>query len=97
MSVLKEEVMALLEAIQFARAKGWGKVIFESDYSTLVNALSTQPHGASEFYAIVSVIKNQLSINFNFEVKFIRWQASMASHQVFEYSPTCIEPFLHDI
>jgi len=71
-SDLEEEVTAFLEAIRFVHAKGWDQVIFESDSSTLVNALSTQPHGASEFYVIVSVIKKQLSINSNFEVKFIR-------------------------
>jgi len=61
--------MSLLEAIRFAH-----------DSSTLVKALSTQRHEASEFYAIVYAIKNQLSLNCNFIVKFIRQQTNMTIH-----------------
>ena len=90
--------VALLEAIHFADVNIWNRVVFESDSSTLVQALSSPSHGDSEFYAIVSSIIYQLSLHSNFEVKFVRRQANMvaltlaraacswASHRIFLFS-----------
>jgi len=49
MTVLEGEAVALLEALHFADANRWDRVVFESDSSTLVQALSSLGHGDSEF------------------------------------------------
>jgi len=41
MTVLEGEAVALLEALHFADANRWDRVDFESDSSTLVQALSS--------------------------------------------------------
>jgi len=71
-SVLEGEAMAVLEAIRFVSSKGWHNVIFESDSCNLVNSLSSQCSGVSEFYILLSVINDQLFIHSNFRLKFIR-------------------------
>jgi len=45
MTVLEGEAVALLEALYFAYANIWDQVMFESDSSTLVQALSSPGHG----------------------------------------------------
>lgn len=70
----------MLEALYFADANKWDPIIFESDSSTLVQALSSPGHGNSEFYAIVSSIIYQLSLHSNFDVKFVRRQANTVAH-----------------
>ena len=106
MTVLEGEAIALLEALHFVDANRWDMVVFESDLSTLEQALSSPGHGDSEFYAIVSSINYQLSLHSNFKVKFIRRQANMAahtlaraacswaSHRIFYSYPSCIEHYL---
>ena len=106
MTVLEGEAVALLEALHFADANRWDRVVFESDSSTLVQALSSPCQGDSEFYAIVSSIIYQLSLHSNFEVKFVRRQANMvahslaraacswASHRIFDSYPSCIEHWM---
>jgi ribonuclease HI len=103
MTVLEGEAVALLETLHFADANRWDQVVFESDSSTLVQALSSPGHGDSEFYAIVSSIIYQLSLHSNFEMKFVRRQANMvvhslarttcswASHGIFDSYPSYIE------
>jgi len=80
MTVLEREAVALLEALHFADANRWEGVVFESDSSTLVQALSSLGHGDSEFYVIVSSIIYQLYLHSNFEVRFVRRQANMVAH-----------------
>jgi ribonuclease HI len=80
MTVLEGKAVALLEALHFADANRWDRVVFESDSSTLVQALSSPGRGDSEFYAIVSSIIYLLSLHSNFEVKFVRRQANMVAH-----------------
>jgi len=106
MTVLEGEAVALLEALHFADANRWDRVVFKSDSSTLVQALLSQGHSDSEFYAIVSSIIYQLSLHSNFKVKFVRRQANMvahilaraacswASHRIFGSYPSCIEHWL---
>jgi hypothetical protein len=103
---LEGEAVALLDAIHFAVGNRWDRVVFESDSATLVEALPSPGHGDSEFYAIVSSIIFQLSLDSNFEVKFVRRQANMvahslaraacswASHRIFDSYPSCIEHWL---
>jgi len=103
MTVLEGEAVALLEAIHSAETNRWNRVVFESDSSTLVLALSFPGNGDSEFYIIVSNIIYQLSLHSNFEVKFVRRQANMVahtltkttcswvSHRIFYSYPSCIE------
>jgi len=105
-TVLEGEAVVLLEALHFADANRWDWVVFETDSSTLVQALSSPGHGDLEFYAIVSSIIYQLSLHSNFEVKFVRRQANMvahtlaravcswASHHIFYSYPSCIEHWL---
>jgi len=80
MTVLEGETIALLDAIHFADVKRLNQVVFESDLATLVQALSFPSHDDSEFYDIVSSIIYQLSLHFNFEVKFVRRQMNMVAH-----------------
>jgi len=80
MTILEKEAVALLEALHFADANRWNRVVFESDSSTIVQALSSLNHGDSELYANVSSIIYQLSLHSNFEVKFVRRQANMVAH-----------------
>jgi len=106
MTVLEGEAVALLEALHFADANRWDRVVFESDSSTLVQALSSPGHGDSEFYDIVSSISYQLSLHSNFKVKFVRRQTNMVahtldraacswvSHRIFYSYPSCIEHWL---
>jgi len=106
MTVLEGEALALLKALHFADANRWDRVVFESDSSTLVQALSSSGHGDSEFYVIVSSIIYQFFLHSNFEVKFVRRQANMvahslataacswASHRIFDSYPSCIEHWL---
>jgi len=106
MTVLEGEAVALLEALCFANANRWDRVVFEFDSSTLVHALSSQGHGDSEFYVIVSSIIYQLALHSNFEVKFIRRQVNMVAHtlaraacswvsyRIFNSYPSCIEHWL---
>jgi hypothetical protein len=82
MTILEGEAVALLEAFHFANVNRWDRVVFESDSSTLVQALSSPCQGDSEFYVIVSSIIYQLSLHSNFEVKFVRRQANMVAHSL---------------
>ena len=103
MTVLEGEAVTVFEALHFANANIWNRVISESNSSTLVQALSSSGHGDSEFYAIVSSIIYQLSLHSNLEVKFVRRQANMVahtlaraacswvSHRIFDCYPSCIE------
>jgi len=62
--------------------------------------------GDSEFYTIVFSIIYQLSLHFNFEVKFVRKQANMVAHNlaraacswvshcIFNSYSSCIEHWL---
>ena len=105
MTVLEGEAVALLEALHFADANRWDRVVFESDSSTLVQALSSLGHGDSKFYAIVSSTY-QLSLHSNFKVNFVRRQTIMvaytlaranctwASHCIFNSYLSCIEHWL---
>ena len=47
MTVLEGEAVALLEALHFVDVNRWDRVVFESDSSTLVQALSSPGHGDS--------------------------------------------------
>ena len=80
MTVLVGEAVALLDAILFADMNRWDRVVFESDSTTLVQALSSSGYGDSEFYDIVSSIIYQLSLHSNFEVKFARRQVNIVAH-----------------
>jgi len=80
MTVLEGEVVALPKAVYSADANRWDRVVFESDSSTLVQALSSPGHGDSKFYVIVSSIIYQLSLHSNFKLKFIRGQANICSY-----------------
>jgi ribonuclease HI len=106
LTVLEGEALALLEAVNLAVRNGWNCVVFESDSQTLVHSVVTNNDGISEFCAIVSSIKDKLSMLSNFEVKFVRRQANMvahslaragiswASHRFIDVIPPCIEPLV---
>jgi len=80
MTVLEGEAVALLTALHFADVNKWDQVVFESDSSTLVQAISAPDHGDSEFYSIGSSIIYQLYLHSNLEVKFVRRQANLVAH-----------------
>ena len=79
MTVLEKDAVALLDVIHFVDVNRWDRVVFESDSSTLVQALLSPGHGDSEFYAIISSISYQLSLHSNFKVKFVRRQVNMVA------------------
>jgi hypothetical protein len=103
---LEGEALAFPEAIQLVVRHGWDRVIFESDSHTLVHYVFTNNHGNSEFSAIVASIKDNLSLLFNFEVKFVRRQANIVAHSLvrvaiswtshgyFDVIPPYIEPLV---
>ena len=71
-----------------------------------MDCISSPTRGISEFHALVSLIKSILVLHFNFEVKFVRRQANMAthtlvravcswtSHRIFEICPPYIDSVL---
>ncbi|PNY08681.1 BZIP-like protein [Trifolium pratense] len=98
-SVIEGEAAALPEAMQFARTSGRHNVI---------DAMSLNYAGVSEFSMLISSIKNLLNLCPNFEVKFVRRQTNMVaqtlvkaaicypSHHVFEFIPLCIESMVNN-
>jgi len=105
-TVLEGEAVVLLETLHFADSNRWDRVVFKSNSSTLVQAISSLGHGDSEFYVIVSSTIYQLSLHSNFEMKLVRRQANMVahtltraacswtSHCIFYSYPSCIKHFL---
>ena len=81
-------------------------MVLESDSLMLVDYISSPGRGIFEFHALVSIIKSMLVLHSNFELKFVRRQASMTAHtlattayscaryHVFEMCPLCIEHIL---
>jgi len=80
MTVFEGEAVALLKALHYVDTNRLDRVVFESDSSTLVQALSSPGHGDLEFYDIVSSIIYQLYLHFNLEVKFVRRKGNMVVH-----------------
>jgi len=79
MTVLEGKAVALLDAIHFADVNKWDRVVFESDSTTPVQALSSSGHGDSELYVVVYSIIYQLSLHSNFRVKFVMRQKNMVA------------------
>jgi ribonuclease HI len=105
-SVAEAEALGLLEAMREATVHGWFNIIFESDAKVVVDAIHATHHGNSEWSSLISSIKLLLHSYPNFEVKFIKWQANIATHTLaraayswpscmfFNSVPGCIEPFI---
>ncbi|XP_058782551.1 uncharacterized protein LOC131656734 [Vicia villosa] len=79
-SVIEAEALALKEAIQSVIMLHNAPTIFESDSQQVVQALSSNTPGSSEFISIINSIKSLLLDFPNFEVKFIKRQANMVAH-----------------
>jgi ribonuclease HI len=106
LSVLEGEAMALVEAMEEMIHRGLSYVIFESDSKLVVDAISSNHSGVSEFSLLISHIQSLLSINNYFEVKYVSRQANKVAHylaraafsmsrrRIFESVPRCIETYL---
>ncbi|XP_058726534.1 uncharacterized protein LOC131597891 [Vicia villosa] len=106
LSVLEAEALALKEAIQSVIMLHNAPTIFESDSQQVVQALSSNTSGSSEFILIINSIKSLLLDFPNFEVKFIKRQANMVAHTLdkaanswsrccmFDVIPPCITFYL---
>ncbi|XP_058776163.1 uncharacterized protein LOC131650472 [Vicia villosa] len=79
-SVLEAEALALKKAIQSVTMLHNAPTIFESDSQQVVQALSSNTPGSSEFFSIINSIKLLLLDFPNFEVKFIKRKANMVAH-----------------
>jgi ribonuclease HI len=106
LTVVEGEAMTILEAMREAISKGWSNIMFESDSKVVVEANKANPQGTSELWSIISLIKDLLQCDSNFEVKFIRRQTNRAVHSLartviywsirsyFNSISHCIEPFI---
>jgi ribonuclease HI len=107
-SIIEGEAKALLEAMRTMEQNGFSHVIFETDSKNVVDAIHNLRSGISEFSSIISHIRNVLSLNQNFVVKFVRRQANMVAHNlaraaivwasryVFDVLPLCITPLVNN-
>ncbi|GAU49778.1 hypothetical protein TSUD_141680 [Trifolium subterraneum] len=103
MSSVEGEAWTLLLAMEEARHSGLDRVQFESDSKVLIEAIHMKRRGNSEFLSIVYDILSIMSSFLNFEVKFVRRQASSVAHTLaraanswssfhrFEIIPLCME------
>jgi ribonuclease HI len=107
-SIIEGEAKALLEAMRTMEQNGFSHVIFETDSKNVVDAIHNLRSGISEFSSIISHIRNVLSLNQNFVVKFVRRHANMVAHNlaraaivwasriVFDILPLCITPLVNN-
>ncbi|XP_058732899.1 uncharacterized protein LOC131604480 [Vicia villosa] len=105
-SVLEAEASALKEAIHSVIMFHNAPTIFESDSQQVVQALTSNKPGSSEFSSIINSIKLLLLDFPYFEVKFIKRQANMVAHTLakatnswsrrcmFDVIPPCITLYL---
>jgi ribonuclease HI len=107
-SIIEGEAKALLEAMRTMEQNGISHVIFETDSKNVVDAIHNLRMGISEFSSIICNIRNVLSLNPNFVVKFIKRQANMvaqklaraaivwASRYVVDVLPLCITSLVNN-
>jgi ribonuclease HI len=81
-SIIEGEAKALLEAMRTMEQNGFSHVIFETDSKNVVDAIHNLRLGISEFSSIICNIRNVLSLNQNFVVKFVKRQANMVAHNL---------------
>jgi ribonuclease HI len=96
------EAWSLKEALHWIENLGYTNVSIELDCKLVVDGVVGNPNSQTEFGAILSVCKAMLSLLQNLRISFIRRQAnnvahllaraslSFASHQEFDYIPSCI-------
>jgi ribonuclease HI len=107
-SIVEGESIAILEAMKVITQRGISNVIFETDSKSTVDAIHALRGGDSEFCTFICHIRNMLSCNQNFLVKFIKRQANMVAHTLaraaiawasrclFETLPLCITFLLNN-
>jgi ribonuclease HI len=107
-SIIEGEAKALLEAMSTMEQNGFSHVIFETDSKNVVDAIHNLRLGISEFSSIICNIRNVLSQNQNFVVKFVKRQANMVAHNlaraaivwasryVVDVLPLCITPLVNN-
>jgi ribonuclease HI len=108
LNILEGEAMAIIEAMEMMKQKGFSYVTFESDSKTVVDAINSSLVGLSEFSIMISHIKSLLSSNDYFEVKYVKRQANMAAHslaraaysmssrRLFDSITRCIDTYLNN-
>ncbi|MCI19614.1 trypsin/chymotrypsin inhibitor, partial [Trifolium medium] len=74
------EALALFEAMKEVEQRGLSNVIFETDSTSVREAIHGVHTGVSEFSIIINKIRCMLSLHPDFEVKSIRRQANMVAH-----------------
>jgi hypothetical protein len=72
--------------------RGISHVIFEIDSKNVVDAIYIVQLDIFEFSSLICNIRNILSLNSNFKVKFIKRQANMVAHKL---ARAVIRPDLH--
>jgi hypothetical protein len=78
----KEGALTLPEAMKDIASQGINHVNFEINSKRIADALR-RPHAeASQFSAIICNVQNMLSLNSNFEVKFIKRQTNIVTHKL---------------
>jgi ribonuclease HI len=107
-SIIEGEAKALLEAMRTMEQNGFSHVIFETDSKNVVDAIHNLRLGISEFSSIICNIRNVLSLNQNFVVKFVKRQANIVAHNlaraaivwtsryVVDVLPLCITPLVNN-
>jgi hypothetical protein len=95
--------VGLLEAIQWIQNSHMPIVHVETDCLQVVHAIRTNARNNSEFGKIIDMCRNLINTSQNCKVSYVRRQANrvahelaqasrfMASLQVFNYRPPCIE------
>jgi hypothetical protein len=79
---IEGEALTLLEAMKDIASRGINHVNFETDSKRVADALQRPHMEASKFSAIICNVQNMLSLNSNFEVKFIKRQTNIVTHKL---------------
>jgi ribonuclease HI len=105
-SIVEGEANALLEAMKEMEHKGFNYIIVETDSKNVADAICKSRVGNSVFSSLIYSIKNVMSSNPNFVVKFIKRQANSVAHTlaraavswpsryIFDLLPPCISSLL---
>jgi ribonuclease HI len=80
-SIIEGETIALLEAMKEMEQTGFTHVIFEADSKILADAIHKLHSGNSEFSSLICNIKNVVSLNPNYMIKFIK-QTNTVAHML---------------
>jgi ribonuclease HI len=96
-SIIEGEAMALLEAIKATEHIGITHVIFELDSKNVIDAIHNLRTSNPEFSSFICNIRNALSLNSNFVVKFIKRQTNMVAHTLARVATVWASRYVFDV